>query len=100
MSVLIFDADDTLWENNIYFEAAFDDFVQFLAHSSLTPPQVRDVLNEIEATPMTTNETTSMTRAVAITNSQRWSKTSMKTSATSTIAVISKSRRRKSAVFR
>ena len=27
MSVLIFDADDTLWENNIYFERAFDDFV-------------------------------------------------------------------------
>jgi putative hydrolase of the HAD superfamily len=48
MSVLIFDADDTLWENNIYFERAFDDFVGFLAHSSLTPPQVRDVLNEIE----------------------------------------------------
>jgi putative hydrolase of the HAD superfamily len=48
MSVLIFDADDTLWENNIYFERAFDDFVEFLAHSSLTPPQVREVLNEIE----------------------------------------------------
>ena len=48
MSVLIFDADDTLWENNIYFESAFDDFVEFLAHSSLTPTQVRDVLNEIE----------------------------------------------------
>jgi putative hydrolase of the HAD superfamily len=48
MSVLIFDADDTLWENNIYFESAFDGFVEFLAHSSLTPPQVRDVLNEIE----------------------------------------------------
>ncbi len=48
MSILIFDADDTLWENNIYFERAFDDFVEFLAHASLTPPQVRDVLNEIE----------------------------------------------------
>jgi putative hydrolase of the HAD superfamily len=48
MSVLIFDADDTLWENNIYFEHAFDDFVDFLAHSSLTPPQVRELLNEIE----------------------------------------------------
>jgi len=48
MSVLIFDADDTLWENNIYFESAFDDFVDFLAHSALTPPQVREVLNEIE----------------------------------------------------
>jgi len=45
---LIFDADDTLWENNIYFERAFDDFVEFLDHSTLTPPQIRDVLNEIE----------------------------------------------------
>jgi putative hydrolase of the HAD superfamily len=42
------DADDTLWENNIYFERAFDDFVDFLAHSALTAAQVRDVLNEIE----------------------------------------------------
>jgi len=45
---LIIDADDTLWENNIYFERAFDEFVEFLAHSTLTPPQVRDVLDEIE----------------------------------------------------
>jgi len=48
MSVLIFDADDTLWENNIYFEHAFDNFVEFLGHSSLTSAQIRDVLNEIE----------------------------------------------------
>jgi putative hydrolase of the HAD superfamily len=48
MATLIFDADDTLWENNIYFERAFDRFVDFLDHSHLTPPQVRDVLNEIE----------------------------------------------------
>jgi putative hydrolase of the HAD superfamily len=45
---LVFDADDTLWENNIYFERAFDDFVEFLNHSALTAAQVRDVLNEIE----------------------------------------------------
>jgi putative hydrolase of the HAD superfamily len=45
---LIFDADDTLWENNIYFERAFDAFADYLAHSSLTPQQVRDVLDEIE----------------------------------------------------
>jgi putative hydrolase of the HAD superfamily len=48
MSWLIFDADDTLWENNIYFERAFDRFVDFLDHSALTPKQVREVLNEIE----------------------------------------------------
>jgi putative hydrolase of the HAD superfamily len=45
---LVFDADDTLWENNIYFERAFDDFCSFLDHSALMPAQVRDVLNEIE----------------------------------------------------
>jgi putative hydrolase of the HAD superfamily len=48
MSWLVFDADDTLWENNIYFERAFDDFCAFLNHSKLTSVQVRDVLNEIE----------------------------------------------------
>jgi putative hydrolase of the HAD superfamily len=46
---LIIDADDTLWENNIYFERAFDEFVSFLDHSSLTPPEVRAVLDAIEA---------------------------------------------------
>ncbi|MBV8863820.1 MAG: HAD family hydrolase [Acidobacteriaceae bacterium] len=45
---LIFDADDTLWENNIYFEAAFDEFCDFLAHSSMAPAEVRAVLDEIE----------------------------------------------------
>jgi putative hydrolase of the HAD superfamily len=46
---LIVDADDTLWENNIYFERAFEEFVDYLGHSSLAPAQVRDVLDEIEA---------------------------------------------------
>lgn len=45
---LIVDADDTLWENNIYFERAFDRFCEFLNHSHLTPEQVRAVLDEIE----------------------------------------------------
>ena len=45
---LIFDADDTLWENNIYFEAAFDDFCAYLNHSSMLPAEVRSVLDEIE----------------------------------------------------
>jgi putative hydrolase of the HAD superfamily len=45
---LIFDADDTLWENNVYFERAFDEFVEFLAHSRLSASEVRDVLDEIE----------------------------------------------------
>ena len=45
---LIIDADDTLWENNIYFERAFDEFCDFLSHSTMTPREVRDVLDAIE----------------------------------------------------
>jgi len=45
---LIFDADDTLWENNIFFEDAFDRFCEFLNHSKLTPDQIRTALDEIE----------------------------------------------------
>jgi putative hydrolase of the HAD superfamily len=45
---LIFDADDTLWENNIYFEEAFDRFCGFLNHSRLTSDQIRAALDEIE----------------------------------------------------
>src|SRR6266536_4476059 len=47
---LIIDADDTLWENNIYFERAFEQFVAFLDHSSMAPQEVRDILDEIERT--------------------------------------------------
>jgi putative hydrolase of the HAD superfamily len=45
---LIVDADDTLWENNIYFERAFDEFIDFLGHSSLQPREIRAILDEIE----------------------------------------------------
>jgi putative hydrolase of the HAD superfamily len=45
---LIIDADDTLWENNIYFERAFDEFVEYLDHSTLAAPEIRRVLDEIE----------------------------------------------------
>lgn len=45
---LIIDADDTLWENNVFFERAFDQFVDFLGHSCLTAPEIRAVLDEIE----------------------------------------------------
>jgi putative hydrolase of the HAD superfamily len=46
---LILDADDTLWENNIFFEQAFEEFADFLDHRHLTREQVRDVLDSIEA---------------------------------------------------
>jgi putative hydrolase of the HAD superfamily len=45
---LMIDADDTLWENNIYFERAFDEFVQYLDHSMLNAGEIRAVLDEIE----------------------------------------------------
>jgi putative hydrolase of the HAD superfamily len=45
---LLIDADDTLWENNIYFEQATHDFITFLNHSSLTRAEVRAVLDEVE----------------------------------------------------
>lgn len=45
---LLIDADDTLWENNVYFERAIADFISFLKHGEYTPQQVRQVLNEVE----------------------------------------------------
>jgi len=45
---LIVDADDTLWENNVYFERAIDEFIDFLDHSALSRTEVRAVLEEIE----------------------------------------------------
>jgi putative hydrolase of the HAD superfamily len=46
--VLIIDGDDTLWENNIYFEQSIEDFIDFLDHSTLSRAQVRDALDEVE----------------------------------------------------
>jgi len=45
---LLVDADDTLWENNIYFERAIANFISFLNHHEYTPGQVREVLNQVE----------------------------------------------------
>src|SRR5437764_11968445 len=45
---LLIDADDTLWENNIYFEQAIHGFISFLDHSQLTREEVRVVLDEVE----------------------------------------------------
>ncbi len=48
MSTLLIDADDTLWENNVYFERAIARFISFLNHHELSPEQVRAVLNDVE----------------------------------------------------
>jgi putative hydrolase of the HAD superfamily len=45
---LMIDADDTLWENNIYFDRAIANFISFLNHRHFTAAQVRQKLCEIE----------------------------------------------------
>jgi putative hydrolase of the HAD superfamily len=45
---LLIDADDTLWENNIYYEQAIHAFITFLNHSHLAPEEVRAVLDDVE----------------------------------------------------
>jgi len=45
---LLVDADDTLWENNVYFERAIADFISFLNHREYSPQQVRKVLDDVE----------------------------------------------------
>ena len=45
---LLFDADDTLWQNNIYFERAITAFISYLDHRVHTAEEVREHLNAIE----------------------------------------------------
>jgi putative hydrolase of the HAD superfamily len=45
---LLFDADDTLWQNNIYFERAISAFISYLDHRVHTPAEVREHLNACE----------------------------------------------------
>jgi len=44
----LIDADDTLWENNIYFERAIHAFITFLNHTHLSREEVRTVLDDVE----------------------------------------------------
>lgn len=45
---LLIDADDTLWENNVHFERAIEEFLDYLDHAQLSRSEVRAVLNEFE----------------------------------------------------
>lgn len=45
---LLIDADDTLWENNVYFERAIAAFIGYLNHHAYTPAEVRETLNAVE----------------------------------------------------
>jgi phosphoglycolate phosphatase-like HAD superfamily hydrolase len=45
---LLIDADDTLWENNVYFERAIAAFISYLNHHAYSPAEVRKALNAVE----------------------------------------------------
>jgi len=45
---LLIDADDTLWQNNVYFERAIASFISYLNHHEYSPAEVRHALNEQE----------------------------------------------------
>jgi len=45
---LLIDADDTLWENNVYFERAIAQFISFLNHRERSTAEVREILNDVE----------------------------------------------------
>ncbi len=45
---MLIDLDDTLCENNIYFERAIASFITFLDHKTHSPEEVREVLNQAE----------------------------------------------------
>lgn len=45
---LLIDADDTLWENNVYFEQAITSFISYLDHRVHTSEEVREHLNTCE----------------------------------------------------
>lgn len=45
---LLIDADDTLWENNVYFERAIAEFMRRLNHQEMSQAEVRQFLNRVE----------------------------------------------------
>jgi len=45
---LLIDADDTLWENNVYFERAIAAFISYLNHHEYSAAEVRQTLNAVE----------------------------------------------------
>lgn len=45
---LVFDADDTLWENNVLFERVVADYLDWIAHQTLDHAALRAVLDDVE----------------------------------------------------
>ena len=52
---LLVDADDTLWENNIYFERAITSFISYLDHRVHSSEEVREHLNACERATIATH---------------------------------------------
>src|SRR5215467_13849187 len=47
-NTLLIDADDTLWENNVFFEKLIEDFITLVESCGYTRAYVRHILNETE----------------------------------------------------
>src|SRR5260370_24295762 len=47
-STLLIDADDTLWENNVFFEKLIEDFISLTEPAGYARDYIRRVLNETE----------------------------------------------------
>ena len=45
---LILDADDTLWENNIFYEEAVEAFVERMAREGFDPTEARETFDRVE----------------------------------------------------
>ena len=46
---LMIDADDTLWENNVFFEKLIEDFITLTEPCGYARAYIRHILNETEA---------------------------------------------------
>ena len=47
-NTLLIDADDTLWENNVFYEKLIEDFVTVVEPYGYTRAYIRHILNETE----------------------------------------------------
>src|SRR2546430_15963149 len=45
---LLIDADDTLWENNVFYEKLIEDFITVVEPYGYTRAYIRNILNETE----------------------------------------------------
>ncbi len=51
---LLFDGDDTLWDNNVHFERAIEAWLEVVLNGAWTPEAARDALDRIEEANFTT----------------------------------------------